>query len=72
LGRRRQLTAIRLDRREVLLMVKRRARLAGLGERICNHTFRATNITAYLEGSGTVDVNQPYCLHYQIYPGLLF
>jgi integrase/recombinase XerD len=63
LGRRRQLTANRLDRREALLMVKRRARQAELGERICNHTFRATGITAYLEGGGTVEKAQAIAAH---------
>jgi len=65
LDRRRQRTATRLDRREALLMVKRQTCWADLGERICNHSFRATGITAYLEGGGTIDVNQPYCFYYQ-------
>ena len=39
----------RMHRADVLRMVKRRARQAGLPEHICCHTFRATGITAYLE-----------------------
>jgi integrase len=38
-----------LRRNNALDMIKRRAKAAGLPPRICNHTFRATGITAYLE-----------------------
>lgn len=55
LDRRRQLTADRIERREVLAMVKRRARRADLGDGICCHTFRATGITAYLRNGGTIE-----------------
>ena len=51
---RRQLTANRLKPTEALLMIKRRARAAGLPDRISNHTFRASGITAYLQGGGTL------------------
>jgi len=34
-----------------------------LGERICNHTFRATGITAYLEGAGNVKKAQTIAAH---------
>ena len=66
----RELTGNRLVPRDALAMIKRRARAAGLGNRICCHSFRATGITNYLENGGTIDVNQPYCLHCRIYPGL--
>lgn len=36
-------------------MVKRRAKEAGLKTEICNHTFRATGITAYLTNGGTLE-----------------
>jgi site-specific recombinase XerD len=36
-------------------MLQRRARAAGLATAICNHTFRATGITAYLKGGGTIE-----------------
>ena len=40
----------RLDRQRAWAMVKRRARQAGIATPgICNHTFRGTGITAYLE-----------------------
>lgn len=34
-------------------MIKRWAKAVGLLERVCNHTFRATGFTAYLENGGT-------------------
>ena len=36
-------------------MVQRRVRDAGLLTRVCNHTFRATGITAYLTNGGTIE-----------------
>jgi hypothetical protein len=42
-------------------MIKRRAKAVGLGDRICNHTFRATGITNYLENDGTVEKAPPQC-----------
>ena len=36
-------------------MVNRRARAAGIGTTVCNHTFRGTGITAYLEAGGTLE-----------------
>jgi integrase len=63
LDRRRRLTADRLDRREALAMVKRRAAAAGLGDRICNHSFRATGITVYLQNGGTVEKAQQIAAH---------
>jgi hypothetical protein len=72
LDRHRQLTTRRLDDREALAMIKRRARAAGLGDELCCHTFRATGITNYLENDGTLEVNQPYYLPRQSYPNLRF
>src|SRR5213080_1348501 len=54
LNRKRQLTGRRLHRTEALLMIKRRARAAGLPEEICCHTFRATGITDYLNNGGSL------------------
>jgi integrase/recombinase XerD len=52
----RRLTTRRLYRHEVLAMIKRRARGAGLAETTCCHTFRATTgITTYLENGGTIE-----------------
>lgn len=44
-------------------MVKRRAKDAGLSERICNHTFRATGITACLENGGSIEGAQAIAAH---------
>ncbi len=45
----------RITRTDVLRMVKRSAREAGLLYSTCCHTFRATGITAYLENRGTIE-----------------
>jgi integrase len=37
------------------VLVRRRARAAGVATRIGNHTFRATGITAYLKNGGTLE-----------------
>lgn len=55
LDRRRRLTDRRIHRREVLGMIKRRARQSSLPEAIGCHTFRATGITAYLLNGGTLE-----------------
>jgi site-specific recombinase XerD len=55
LDRHRRLTDRRIDANDVLRMVKRYARRAGLNQRICCHTFRATGITAYLRAGGTLE-----------------
>jgi integrase len=62
-GRSRQLTTNGLQEREALAMIKRRAAVAGLPATICNHTFRATGITAYLESGGTVEKAQAIAAH---------
>jgi site-specific recombinase XerD len=36
-------------------MLQRRAKAAGLDTAVCNHTFRATGITAYLKNGGTLE-----------------
>ncbi|HUY92235.1 MAG TPA: tyrosine-type recombinase/integrase [Pirellulales bacterium] len=63
IDRRRRLSERRMQRRDVLAMVKRRARQAGLPDMISCHTFRATGITAYLDNGGTLENDQPYYLH---------
>ena len=44
-------------------MVKRRSAVASLGSRICNHTFRATGITNYLEHNGTIEKAMAIAAH---------
>ena len=46
---RRGLSGRRLNRTEAWYMVRRRARAAGIDTAVCNHTFRGTGITAYLQ-----------------------
>lgn len=45
----RDLSGRRLHRTEAWYMVRRRAKAAGLDTAVCNHTFRGTGITAYLD-----------------------
>lgn len=62
-NRKRVLTERRIHRREVLAMIKRRARIAGVPDRIGCHTFRATGITAYLLNGGTLEQAQRIAAH---------
>jgi integrase len=50
-----ELSGRRLSRVEVWRMVQRRAEAAGLDTHICNHTWRGTGITTYLENGGTLE-----------------
>ncbi len=50
-----KLTDTPLSRRNALDMVKRRARQAGVKTAICNHSFRGTGITTYLENGGELE-----------------
>lgn len=63
LNRKRELTERRLHRVEALQMVKRRSKKASLGDRLCNHSFRATGITNYLENGGTIEKAQQIAAH---------
>lgn len=63
IDRRKRLTERRIHRREVLAMIKRRARNAGLPDRIGCHTWRATGITTYLLGGGTLERAQQIAAH---------
>lgn len=47
------LTERRLSSRDALAMVKRRSAGSGLPNTTCNHSFRATGITAYLSSPGS-------------------
>ena len=58
INQRRQLTDRSMHRTDVLQMVKRRARQAGLPDNICCHSFRGTGITTYLQNGGTLEVAQ--------------
>ena len=58
-----RLTGRVLERRLVLSMIKRRAATAGLPPSTCCHTFRATQITAYLSNGGTLEHAQQIAGH---------
>jgi integrase/recombinase XerD len=62
-NRKRELTDRPMSRVEVFLMIKRRARVAGLPPSTCCHTFRATGITAYLSNGGTLENAQGIAAH---------
>jgi site-specific recombinase XerD len=44
-------------------MLQRRARDAGIPTAVCNHTFRATGITAYLDNGGSLENAQLMAAH---------
>jgi integrase/recombinase XerD len=44
-----------MNSNDALRMIKRRAKLIGLSETICCHTFRVTGIAAYLENGGSIE-----------------
>lgn len=58
-----RLTSRQMNRTDALKMVKRRAKSAGLPFSTCNHTFRATGITAYLENGGNIENAQAIAAH---------
>jgi integrase len=62
-GRTGQLTTRRMAQAEVYLMIKRRAKDAGIKTAIGCHTFRATGITAYLQNGGKLEVAQQMAAH---------
>jgi site-specific recombinase XerD len=57
------LTGRAMTRNDAFRMVKRRAKAAGIPETTCNHTFRATGITAYLDNGGTIENAQAIAAH---------
>ena len=63
IDRYRRLTDRRLHRREVLAMIKKYAKRAKLPYSTCCHTFRATGITSYLLGGGTLERAQQIAAH---------
>ena len=55
-----------LSRVDVFYMVKRRARAAGVSERIGCYTFRVTEITVYLQNGGSLEAGQRMVNHESI------
>jgi integrase/recombinase XerD len=62
-GKRGTITTQRMNRRDALQRVKRRAEAAGLPTQITNHTFRATGITVYLQNGGLLENAQAIAAH---------
>lgn len=52
-----------LQRNDAWAMVKRRAAACGLTHKLCNHSFRATGITAFIAAGGTVEKAQQIAGH---------
>jgi integrase len=63
IGKGDRLTQSRMDTNDVLRMIKRRAKEAGLPYSTCCHTFRATGITTYLKHGGTLEQAQQIAAH---------
>jgi site-specific recombinase XerD len=62
-GRTGRLTERPMHRVDAFRMIKRRVKAAALSARLCNHTFRATGITAYLLNGGTLEKAQRMAGH---------
>ena len=62
-GRTSQLTEKGLSRVDAFRIVQRRAKDAGLLGKICNHSFRATGITVYLENGGALETAAHIAAH---------
>lgn len=62
-GRTRVLTVNGMTRTDALMVVKRRVAEAGLSARVCNHSFRATGITNYLENGGQLEIAAQMAAH---------
>lgn len=59
----RQLTETRLQPREALAMIKRRAMAAGLGDSIGCHSLRASGITVYMANGGQLETAAAIAAH---------
>src|SRR3954469_9398309 len=57
------LTERPLDPANAWAMVKRRARQAGVSTALCNHSFRAMGLTAYMANGGTLEEAQELANH---------
>ena len=58
-----RLTGLPLSRRDMLRIVKGRCAIAGLPNTICNHTFRGTGITVFLQNGGALEAAQDMANH---------
>lgn len=55
IGPDKRLSVRRMSRTDALRMIKRRALAAGLSDKVCCHTWRATGITAYMQNGGSLE-----------------
>jgi site-specific recombinase XerD len=62
-GRSGKLTERALDPVNAWAMVKRRAKQADVSQALCNHSFRAMGLTAYMENGGTLEEAQELANH---------
>jgi integrase/recombinase XerD len=58
LDKKHRLTGKALSRREMLRAVKIRCQAISLPDTICNHTFRGTGITVFLQNGGSLEAAQ--------------
>lgn len=58
-----RLTGEAILRRDMLDVVKVRCKAAGLSEEFCNHTFRGTGITVFLNNGGSLEAAQDMANH---------
>jgi len=58
-----RISSCRRTRNDAFRMIKLRALAAGLSDKVCCHTFRATGITAFLENGGTIENAQAIAAH---------
>lgn len=63
LNKNHRLTGLPLSRRDMLRAVKGRCAAAGLPDTICNHTFRGTGITVFLQNGGSLEAAQDMANH---------
>lgn len=63
IDRHRRLTDRPMHRMDAWRMIKRRAKAIDLSDAICNHTFRGTGLTAYMENGGTLEKAQQIANH---------
>jgi site-specific recombinase XerD len=63
LDKKHRLTGKGLSRRDMLRAVKIRCQDVGLPDTICNHTFRGTGITVFLQNGGSLEAAQDMANH---------
>jgi integrase/recombinase XerD len=63
LNKNHRLTGEPITRRDMLCIVRERCAAAGLPVSICNHTFRGTGITVFLQNGGSLEAAQNMANH---------